>query len=266
MRLRSLRLLLVALAVALTAVACTPTKPPLRVEFWGDSMGTQAGPYFNYFIGASGKATGRTHTFPGTSLCDWISDIRAELNPANHSGFHPQAAVIEFNEFAFSKCVRNSQGVPLSGQALLNKYAADSAQVIGMFTRARVPVYFVSTPITRAEANQGDVGLDPLSRMFSQLPAKYPGGIVRFIDAGAAVLLNGHYTVTLPCLYFEKCTGRWANGTRTVVVREADGVHFCPVAEVPSGGGFTKCSVAMPGAMRYVIAMTGRILKDFHLS
>src|ERR1700759_3635811 len=108
MRLRSLKILLVGLAVVLTAVGCTPTKPPLRVEFWGDSMGTQAGPYFNYFIAASGKATSRTHTFPGTSLCDWIPDIRAELNPANRSGFHPQAAVIEFNEFAYTACMRTN--------------------------------------------------------------------------------------------------------------------------------------------------------------
>jgi hypothetical protein len=251
---------LAALAGALMTSAATPRQGPLRVEYWGDSIGTQAGPYFNYFIGASGKAVGRTHTFPGTSLCDWIPDISNELNPANPTGFHPQAAVIEFSDFAYTPCMRGSNGAPLSGQALLNKYATDSSQAIAAFTRARVPVYFVSAPISRAEANQGVIGMDPLSRIFSQLPAKNPGGMVRFINAGAAVLANGHYTVTLPCLSFEQCpsTGR-------VVVREADGVHFCPVAEAPTGGGLTGCPVAMPGAMRYVTTMTSPILGDFHL-
>ncbi len=157
--------------------------------------------------------------------------------------------------------MRDRNGRSLTGQALLDKYAADAAKVIALFTRARVPVYFVSTPLTRAEAAKGYVGMNPLSRLFSRLPAKNPGWIVRFINAGAAVLNNGHYTDTLPCLYFEKC-----GASGRVVVRQSDGVHFCPTKEVPIGGGFTKCPVAMPGAMRYVMAMTGRILGDYHLS
>jgi hypothetical protein len=105
--------------------------------------------------------------------------------------------------------------------------------------------------------------------MFSQLPTRYPeGGLVRFIDGAAAVEWHGHYTDTLPCLPWEKCTGRWPDGTPTVVVREADGTHFCPVKEVPipNGGGFTQCPVYMGGATRYALAIAGPILRDFHVS
>ena len=100
-----------------------------------------------------------------------------------------------------------------------------------MAAKARVPVYFASTPIYRAQASLY-VGDTPLGVMESKLPARNPGKGVRFIDAAQSVELNGHYTDTLPCLAGEKCTGRWPDGQFTVVVREADGGHFCPVKEV----------------------------------
>ncbi len=268
---RFVRLLMAGMLTLSLAAACTPAapKPPLRVELWGDSISAQAGPYFNYFIGLSGKATGRTHTYGGTALCDWIPDIRNELNAANPAAFHPQAAVIQFFGAAFTPCMRDRNGVAYRGQALIDKYAADAAYVIGLFTRAGIPVYFVSTPISRAEAALGYVGNTPMGAMFSRLPVRYPArGLVRFADAAAAVEWHGHYSQTLPCLNWETCTGRWPDGTRTVVVRQADGIHFCPVTEVPipGGGGLLQCPVNMPGAVRFVLAITGPILRDFRLS
>lgn len=270
-RLRGVFALLLTMALlAAGCVACgTPaSKGPLRVELWGDSISQQSGPYFKFFLGLSHKATGQTHTFPGTALCDWLPDMKRELDPANKAGFHPQAAVIEFSGVAYTKCMRNSAGVPYTGQALINKYAADSAKAIALFAKARVPVYFASVPITRAESAQGYVGDTPLGKMYSRLPAEHPGGIARFIDAALAVEWHGHYTATLPCAAGETCTGRWPDGTKTVVVREADGRHFCPVAEVPSGNsfGWLICPVGMPGAKRYMIAITGRVLHDFKVT
>jgi hypothetical protein len=40
---------LVSLMATLGLSSCTPKPPPLRVEFWGDSIGWQTAPYFNYF-------------------------------------------------------------------------------------------------------------------------------------------------------------------------------------------------------------------------
>jgi hypothetical protein len=259
-------MLVAAVAGIAVSTACTPPKPPpVRVEVWGDSIAGQASPYISFYLGLSGKATSRIHTFPGTALCDWFPDMRSELT--SPAGFHPQAVVIQFNGDAFTPCMKQANGVPYSGQALINKYASDAAYAVGLFTRAHIPVYFVSTPISRAQAAQGYVGNTPLGVMFSQLPGRFPaGGLVRFINGAAAVEWNGHYTATLPCAPWETCTGRWPDGTRTVVVREADGVHFCPVKEVPAGGGFTKCPVYMGGAARYAMAIAGPVLRDFHLN
>jgi hypothetical protein len=237
----------------------------VRVEVWGDSIAGQASPYISFYLGLSGKATARVHTFPGTAMCDWFNDMRSEL--ASPTGFHPQAVVIQFSGDAFTPCMKNAAGVALTGQALVNKYQQDSAGVISLFTRVHVPVYFVSTPISRAQAAQGYVGNAPVGVLFSKLPRIYPaGGLTRFIDGAAAVEWQGHYTDTLPCAPWETCTGHWPDGTKTVVVREADGVHFCPVREVPDGSGFTKCPVYMGGATRFALAISGRVLHDFHLS
>jgi hypothetical protein len=266
--LRRLHAFMLTAAIAGLAVsaACTPPKPPpLRVEVWGDSIAGQASPYISFYLGLSGKVTTRIHTFPGTALCDWFSDMRSELT--SPAGFHPQAVVIQFSGDAFTPCMKQPSGVAYSGQALINKYASDSAYVISLFTRVHVPVYFVSTPISRAQAAQGDVGNTPLGVMFSQLPARFPaGGLVRFIDGAAAVEWHGHYTDTLPCAPWETCTGHWPDGTPTVVVREVDGTHFCPVKEVPVPGGFTRCPVYMGGAARYALAISGPVLRDLHLN
>jgi hypothetical protein len=261
--------LLTAVLATFGLVACTPTPPPLRVELWGDSFSAQASTYFDYFIGLNGKAVGRTHAFGGSALCDWFADMRAETNPANPAGFHPQAVVIQFSGDAFTPCMKGPNGQPLSGQAAINKYASDAAMVIAFFSSQHIPVYFVSTPIIWADAKNGVVGMTPLGRMFSTLPARYPGIGVHFIDAAAAVEWHGHYSATLPCLPWETCTGRWPDGTKTVVVRQADGVHFCPVKEVPIPGnpfGLQQCPVYMGGAFRFVTAITGPILRDFHRS
>jgi hypothetical protein len=257
------RVLISALVSVLAAVglsSCTlQKKAPLRVEFWGDSIGFHAAPYINYFIDVTGKATVRTRVFPATSLCDWLPEIGRELNPANRTAFHPQAVVLEFTGVALYPCMHDAHGKPLAGQAIIDKYVADSATAIALANRAHVPIYFVSPPIYREDASKY-VDTTPLGKMFSTLPSRYPGGQVRYIDAAAAVELNGHYTTTLPCLWFEHCTGRWPDGTKTVVVRENDGHHFCPVSEI-----FWDCPVPSPGAMRYAAAITSRVLHDFNI-
>jgi hypothetical protein len=245
-----------------------PAQLPLRVELWGDSISAQAAPDITFALDATGKAITTTHTYPGTAMCDWFSDMSSEINPANPSGFHPQVAIIQFSGDAFTPCMKNASGVAYSGQALVNKYASDSATAIALFSKAGVPVFFVSTPISRGQAAQGAVGNTPFGFMFAKLPARFPAGhLVQFIDAAQAVEWHGHYSDTLPCEAGEACTGTWPDGTKTVVVREADGTHFCPVKEVPlDGGPSTTCPVPMPGAQRYARAIATPILQAFSLT
>jgi hypothetical protein len=239
---------------------------PLRVELWGDSISGQAAPNIAFVLGESHKVISRLHTFGGSALCDWFQDMRNELNPANPDAFHPQVAVIQFSGDAFTPCMHDANGVAYSGQALVNKYALDSGLVIALFGKAKIPVYFVSTPVSAGQARQGYVGLLPIDAMFSTLPARYPAGhIARYIDGASPLEWHGRYSATLPCLPWETCTGHWPDGTKTVVVRQADGTHFCPVTETVNPDGSKTCPVFMPGAQRFATAIAASIFRDFRL-
>ncbi len=240
-------------------------KTPVRVELWGDSMGEQSAPAFAQLLALSKHAVSANHTFPGTAICDWLADMRREVDPANPTGFHPQAAVLVFSGVSYTACTRDGRGAERTGTALIDKYRSDAAAAIAIFAKAHVPVYFASVPISRANAAAGMVGDTPLGKMYATLPGVHPFATARFVDAAQAVEWHGHYTDTLPCEKGETCTGHWADGTATVVVREADGKHFCPVEEVSTGGawGLKICPVVMPGAVRYMRVITAKVLKDF---
>ena len=161
--------------------------------------------------------------------------------------------------------MKAKDGTSYSGQALVDKYAADAAAVIARFTKAKIPVYVASSPLSASQSriytNQSPLGL-----MFAGLPARFPAGhAVRFIDAASPLEWHGKFSATLPRLSWERCTGRWPDGTKTVVVRQDDGTHFCPVPEKSIKGVVPICRVPSPGARRFALAMIGPRAHDFHL-
>ena len=250
---------------ACTIPAKSATPKPLRVEVWGDSYSAQAATYINFYLDLSRKANVEVHAYGATALCDWFSDMYSETNPQNPAGFHPQVAIIQFAGDAFTKCMQQSSGTAYSGQALVNKYSADSRYAIGIFAARGIPVYFMSTPLTTYQS-KFYTGLSPIGQMLRQLPQRFPDrNLVRYLDGATPLELNGKFTYTLPCLPWETCTGHWADGTKTVIVREPDGVHFCPVAEKPNIFGIRVCPVAMPGASRFAMIMNGVLARDFHI-
>ncbi len=252
--------LILCLASSLGFSACTAQPPKLRVEIYGDSLAYQAAPYLNYFLGYSGKVDTKDSVFAATAICNWLPTIGREEDSRNASGYHPNAIVMIFSGVALYPCMKGANGVALSGQALIDKYESDARIAIMFAARSHIPIYFVSTPISKADADKY-VGDTPLGQMFANLAKEIPGGFVRFIDAAQAVEWRGHYTDTLPCAAFEHCTGRWPDGTPTVVVRNADGVHFCPVQEI-----FFDCPTSMPGAMRFAAAISKQVLVDLHVN
>ena len=193
-------------------------------------------------MGLTGHAITREHTYGGSALCGWFrryaqrnrSGEPLRLSPSDRG--HP---VLRRRVHPLHVRLR---GRSYSGQALVDKYALDAAPT-ALFTKANIPVYFVSTPISRGQAAQGDVGNTPLGVMFSKLPSRYPHNpLVRFINAAAAVELNGHYTDTLPCERGEVCTGHWPDGTPTG--RRASGRRH---PFLPGQGGHGQRCDQLPG-------------------
>ena len=100
-------------------------------------------------------------------------------------------------------------------------------------------------------ANPNTVALNQLS---ASVAATNAG--VTYVDAGQAVMADGAFTWTLPCLPTEPCTG--PSGTN--VVRAPDGVHFCPTGNTTIEGYFAVCDVYSSGAFRFAAAMVGPAL------
>jgi hypothetical protein len=204
----------------------------------------------------------KTQVFGGTAICDWLPIISAELNPRNRAGFHPQVVVMQFSGNAWTPCMQQN-GVPLAGDQLVMRYRADAMTAISLAQAAGATLYFASSPITAFEA-QMYTGQTPLGTMYAQLAAAY-AGTARFIDGANPLELQGKFTTTLPCQTGETCTGHWADGTPTVVVRQSDGVHFCPVTVAVVRGVPATCPVYSPGAERFAQAMATPVIRDFDL-
>ena len=236
--------------VTATTETCvvTPTvlSYPPHVALFGDSLSSEAEPYYFSLV----RSTGRTAidvyaSYGGSAICDWLTKMRSVA-----ATYRLNAVELQFSGNALSACMG---GLQPPDPGYYDKYQADAATAVGIFVARGVRVYLVGAPITRAQ-QQGDPGWQALNQIYLQLAAADPAHVT-FVDAGTAVELPGHtYTDTLPCLVVEPCTGRVVDGVRSNVVRSPDGVHFCPVARRG-----TSCPVYSSGAYRYAAAMAGAL-------
>ena len=215
-----------------------PPPEPLRIVFYGDSLASEAGQNFVFLASASG-ASARVRTFPGTATCDYFATMAADAQD-----FQPNAAVLAFSGNAFTPCMAGYQpGTP----QYFAKYLNDTQTAISIFRSVGAKVVLVGLPL---DATAGlSQNIPPLNQIDQSLASSNPR--VTYDDAGQAVMANGQFTWTLPCLSFEPCTG--PNGMN--VVRAPDGVHFCPSGMSTRVSYFEECSVYSSGAFRFAAAM-----------
>jgi hypothetical protein len=239
-------------------VAGPAPEPPSarRVVLYGDSLAWQAQGFFQAALAGAGITQVTTRTFGGTAICDWFAGMRADA-----AALHPDAVVVEFSGNALTPCMRALDGSMLSGAAYFEKYAADAARVLDIFTPGRTLVFFAGAPISRTAERSGDPTTPTLHAMYAALAESSPYG--RYTDAGASVLSGGRWTETLPCVPGEPCTGgRDADGTPVNVVRAPDGAHFCPGAPAAVRGVTADCSVWDGGAWRFANAMAAPVIAE----
>ena len=169
-----------------------------------------------------------------------------------------------FSGNALTPCMQDSGGRGLTGDAYFERYAADAERVIALFEVSRTQVIFAGAPLTRADAAGDQFTESRLNPLYRYLAEHRVG--VSYTDAGAAVLVDGRFTDTLPCLPFEPCTGGLdATGQGINVVRAPDGVHFCPTGEDAVVGATVACSVWSSGAFRYGSALAVPIIERLEL-
>jgi hypothetical protein len=177
------------------------------------------------------------------------------------AGMHPDAVVVEFSGNALTPCMRAANGIALSGTAYFHKYAADTAEVLEIFTPGHTSVFFTGAPISRSAERAHDPTTAVLHAIYATLAESTPYG--HYTDAGASVLVDGRWTQTLPCLPTEPCTGGHdATGTPVNVVRAPDGGHFCPGAPAAVHGVTAACPVWSSGAWRFGSAMAAPVIEQ----
>jgi len=223
---------------------------------YGDSLAWESRDAFTAALAGAGVSRVTTRTFGGTAICDWFAQMRAD-----ETTLHPDAVVIEFSGNALTPCMKDLNGVALTGPAYLDKYASDAHAALRIFVPGGTLVYFVGAPISRRAAVTHDPTTDALHSIYAAVSASSPIG--RYVDAGAAVTANGAWTPTLPCLGGEPCTGGHdGSGTGFNVVRAPDGAHFCPAGHPAVGGVTGDCPVWSGGAWRFGTAMADPIPLD----
>jgi hypothetical protein len=210
-------LAVVALVGALAACAglawsssSSPTRTPSAtstsarargpVLIYGDSLIEQASPYL--------RSTDQIRAFGGTALCDWVDNMARAASVEQ-----PSALVVEFVGNNVTPCMQSYQ----TPEEVRAKYEADMARLKQLVD---APILWVGPPPFRDRE-------PPAFGLYSSEP--------QFVDAGEAVLADGAYTDTLPCLADEGWMQGCVNGR--IRVRASDGAHFATSGSGYSAGG-----------------------------
>jgi hypothetical protein len=222
-----------------------------RIVLYGDSLGWEARSPFVMSLSSGGRADVTTKTYGGTAICDWFPDMTKNLRH-----LRPDAVVIEFSGNSITRCMQDRAGKGLSGTAWSAKYHGDLQRAVNLIRATGARIYVVGTPTTRTPRAAS------LAPVFKAVVSHTP--TAQYVDAGAAVLDQGRYTDTLPCLPFEGAAQGCFGGR--VAVRAPDGGHFCPGAQAAVLGVTESCGVWSSGAWRFGTAMAAPVVSDFGLN
>jgi hypothetical protein len=192
-------------ALAWSSSSSSPTRQTASrsdgpVLIYGDSLIEQASPYL--------RSTDQIRAFGGTALCDWVDNIARAATVEQAS-----ALVVEFVGNNVTPCMQNYQ----TPEQVRAKYEADMARLKLLVD---APILWVGPPPFRDRE-------PPAFGLYASEP--------RFVDAGEAVLADGAYTDTLPCLPDEGWMQGCVNGR--IRVRASDGAHFATSGSGYSAGG-----------------------------
>ncbi len=221
------------------------------VVLYGDSLAWESRDAFTEAFADRPDVEVYTRTFGGTAICDWLDEMAADA-----TSLAPGIVVVEFSGNSFTPCMQDANGVPVTEPAITERYAVDAATVISTFAPIGTHVVFAGAPVSGPTS----AAVGRMNDLYREIAAGHDG--VWYADAGAAVLDDDSYTITLPCLSSEPCEGGYnSDGLPVNVVRAPDGVHFCPVSGDAVQGVTDACPVWSSGAHRYGRALAQPVIE-----
>ena len=202
----------------------------------GDSLAEQAAPYLALLLGSTELVP---QYFGGSAPCDWLKDD-VEIAEGN-------LVVISFAGNSLTPCMSDGAGGFLQGEAVVERYRDDVTALVDRAHAAGASVLLVGQPVHAASFGDAAV-VDGINDVYSDLG---DGDDAAFVDAGAAVENpDGTYAQALPCLPDEpECDPSGSN-----VVRNDDGLHFCPGSPPPG-----PCAVYASGAYRFAAGIADAV-------
>lgn len=226
--------------VAATPAVATAADAQPRIIIYGDSLVTQAEPYLEIVSKALGLQV-EARALGGTAPCDFLSPLQDDLDAKR-----VDLVVWAFSGNSIGSCMVDEKGTLRSGQAVLDKYRADTEQAIGAAEQANVDFVLASPPAPHLPGDPWE----QLDTVYREVAAAHPR--IQYADAGVAISPDGKFIAAQRCLPFEARIpeARQACGAAdgTITVRGSDG-HFCPTPTT----GTLECNTYSSGALRYAI-------------
>ena len=160
---------------------------------------------------------------------------------------HFEAVMLEFSGNALTRCMAH---VGYYTPAYYAKYRADTMAAIAIWVPTGAHVFLIGAPVTR-EQQESVPHWDALNLHYAQIAAADPQHVTyrrrRRGRRGPGRDLRADVA-----LFHRRAVhrARWSTACRPTSSVLADGVHFCPVAEVRE-----SCPVYSAGAFRFAAAM-----------
>jgi hypothetical protein len=195
-------------------------------------------------------------------MCAWKQQMNTDATTR-----HPQAVLLQFTGTPYSPCAQVGAWGSPEFLAHLRQVAVQTAQLFIGHGASRV--YLVGAPVSvDSTPSSPDAKVSDVYRSVARLL----GHRVVFVDAGRSVeTAVGGFTWTRPCLVSEVkaspslCTGGIKDHVRVNVVRQPDGVHFCPTPWPSDIFPPQGCPTYASGAYRYGVAMVAPLIHDYSL-
>ena len=163
----------------------------LRVVLTGDSITDQVAPYLEWIL--SRTATIEHRHLWGTATCDWFSDNRGDLGLEYLESWQPHLYIVDHGGNGITPCMADASGLPLTGEAYTAKYLADTEYVVELALRTGSRVLLVDQPVSRGDYRSGT------GEIYRSMPARHPGGLVRFFSTWPALTPGGQFVQSAPC-------------------------------------------------------------------